>query len=253
MPFIRFSVIFVLICCAGGTAYGQIGAFMGQLLKNEAGFESRVQEEHRNYRLIRMVTAFPERINATGTVQVSSDPPGATAALHELRNGEPLEACKTPCELHVSPSRKYMIVLYKFGHQPRPVFTPGTAEERHAWLGINYLEVLGKQKKCRKEFKSEPLIDSKALPCVRVPPVIPNQAEKSGHCKMIFDVNEKGRPHNIRTRTCTETIFEKPSKASIHWWFYHPKVERGQAVTQTDVTTKVSFRLSDEEGNLIPE
>lgn len=58
---------------------------------------------------------------------------------------------------------------------------------------------------------------------------------------------------NLKATYCTEAHFETSSLESVMWWFYHPKVERGVAVTRAGIETKMSFRLNDKDGNLIDE
>jgi len=70
---------------------------------------------------------------------------------------------------------------------------------------------------------------------------------------MIFDVSKIGRPTNIRATQCTEPHFENPSIESVSWWFYNPKVERGTAVSALNIESKMSFRLTNEDGKIIDE
>jgi len=39
--------------------------------------------------------------------------------------------------------------------------------------------------------------DRDAQPLVRIPPIMPTRAEKSGHCKVRFDVSPEGQPFNV--------------------------------------------------------
>jgi protein TonB len=73
------------------------------------------------------------------------------------------------------------------------------------------------------DWKIEPLdtasniiqIDTNEQPLYRSQPIMPQRAQKSGHCMMRFDVSAE--------------------------------------VSRTGLTTRLTFNLSDERGNLIPE
>ena len=90
-------------------------------------------------------------------------------------------------------------------------------------------------------------------PLVRVPPMFPPRANESGHCKAVFDVDKKGMPYNVQTLSCSNMIFAAPTINSIKKWIYNPKLVNGQPVGFEKVKTQVTFKLSDECGNPIPE
>jgi len=88
---------------------------------------------------------------------------------------------------------------------------------------------------------------------VRIPPIMPPRAEKSGHCKVRFDVSPEGQPFNVVTTFCTQSVFKRPSTKSVQKWKYNPKIVDGRATARKGVETKITFRLADERGNIIPE
>ncbi len=90
-------------------------------------------------------------------------------------------------------------------------------------------------------------------PVVRIPPVMPPRAERSGHCMMQFDVSAWGEPYNIKAASCTQRLFERASIKAVSRWKYHPKIQNGQAVSRAELTTRISFNLSDARGQRIPE
>ena len=51
--------------------------------------------------------------------------------------------------------------------------------------------------------------DRDAQPLVRIPPIMPPRAEKSGHCRVRFDVSPEGAPFNVTTTFCTQKLFER--------------------------------------------
>ena len=235
------------------TSTAQNVKFLTKLMQNETTLEDGIKQHRPNFRLVRKLETFSDRINAVHKVDVNSSPEGAIATLHDIQTGEPLETCKTPCQFHIAQNQAYMSIYYKFGHRPVPRPISAKAPAHKVWLGINYLDVLKQQKECWDDYKAGFQDDGDAAPCVRVPPIMPPMAKKSGHCKMLFDVSPKGRPENIKTTYCSQTYYAKSSIESVKWWFYTPKVERGQAVTRYGVESKITFKLSDEEGNIIPE
>ncbi len=104
----------------------------------------------------------------------------------------------------------------------------------------------------RQNFKIA-VSDRDAQPLVRIPPIMPPRAEKSGHCKVRFDVSPEGAPFNVQATYCTQSLFERASIKSVEKWKYNPKIVDGRAVARKGVESKISFRLADERGNIIPE
>ena len=95
--------------------------------------------------------------------------------------------------------------------------------------------------------------DRDAQPLVRIPPQMPPNADRSGHCNVRFDVSPDGQPFNVQTTSCTDTVFKRASIRSVEKWKYQPKIQDGVAVGRTGVESKITFRLTDERGNIIPE
>ena len=95
--------------------------------------------------------------------------------------------------------------------------------------------------------------DRDAQPLVRIPPIMPTRAEKSGHCRVRFDVSPEGQPFNVSTTFCTQSLFERATIKSVQKWKYNPKIVDGRAVSRTGVENKVTYRLTDERGKIIPE
>lgn len=104
----------------------------------------------------------------------------------------------------------------------------------------------------RESFKIA-VSDRDAQPLVRIPPVMPPRAEKSGHCNMRFDVSPEGAPFNVTATYCTQRVFERASIKSVQRWKYNPKMQDGRPISRTGVETKITFKLADERGNVIPE
>ena len=104
----------------------------------------------------------------------------------------------------------------------------------------------------RQNFKIQ-VSDRDAQPLVRIPPIMPPRAEKSGHCKVRFDVSPEGAPFNVTAPYCTQRLFERSSIKSVQKWKYNPKIVDGRSVARSGVESKISFRLTDERGRIIPE
>ncbi|WP_416878631.1 energy transducer TonB [Litorimonas sp.] len=104
----------------------------------------------------------------------------------------------------------------------------------------------------RGDFKIA-VSDRDAQPLVRIPPIMPTRAEKSGHCKVRFDVSPEGQPFNVNATYCTSSVFERASIKSVEKWKYNPKVVDGRNVARSGVESQITFRLTDERGNIIPE
>ena len=104
----------------------------------------------------------------------------------------------------------------------------------------------------RSNFKIQ-VSDRDAQPLVRIPPIMPPRAERSGHCKVRFDVSPEGQPFNVEATFCTQSLFSRSSIKSVQKWKYNPKIVDGRAVSRSGVESKITFRLTDERGNIIPE
>jgi len=104
----------------------------------------------------------------------------------------------------------------------------------------------------RSNFKIT-VSDRDAQPLVRIPPIMPPRAEKSGHCKVKFDVSPEGQPFNVVATFCSQSVFKRASTKSVQKWKYNPKIVDGRATARKGVESKITFRLADERGNIIPE
>ena len=92
----------------------------------------------------------------------------------------------------------------------------------------------------------------KAVPLVRVPPVMPRSATRSGYVDVVFDVDGNGTPINIKSIYATEPKFIDPTLKSVGKWRYS-KLDAGvNPASRKGVAAKVTFRLTDEGGRLIP-
>lgn len=95
--------------------------------------------------------------------------------------------------------------------------------------------------------------DTDAKPLLRIAPIMPPSAERSGHCKVRFDVSAQGQPYNVQAVYCTQSLFSRASIKSVQKWKYNPKVSNGRMVARSGVESQITFELSDESGRVIPE
>lgn len=95
--------------------------------------------------------------------------------------------------------------------------------------------------------------DRDAQPLVRIPPIMPPRAEKSGHCKVRFDVSPEGQPFNVEATYCTSSVFKRSSIKSVQKWKYQPKIVDGRSVARKGVISQITFQLTDDRGRMIPE
>ncbi|WP_083898933.1 energy transducer TonB [Robiginitomaculum antarcticum] len=104
---------------------------------------------------------------------------------------------------------------------------------------------------CRAGSSLDSSVDPK--PTIRIPPVFPFQATRSGHCKMRFNVDPDGDPVDIQVVSCSDDVFEENSKISLLYWKYAPALMDGSPVYACGIETKISYQLSDERGKIVPE
>lgn len=90
-------------------------------------------------------------------------------------------------------------------------------------------------------------------PRARIPPIYPAGGSRSGHCKVSLDVTPKGKPVNVKAISCSEAIFSESSVKAVQKFRYNPKLEDGRPVWMRGEEIKITFRLMDINGNVIPE
>jgi Gram-negative bacterial TonB protein C-terminal len=86
----------------------------------------------------------------------------------------------------------------------------------------------------------------------RVAPIMPENATKSGHCTLEFQLAGNGYPFNVKIKFCSEEIFTKPSIKAVQRWLYSTCNQDGDFTTTTH-NASVTYLLTDESGDIIPE
>jgi len=95
--------------------------------------------------------------------------------------------------------------------------------------------------------------DREVQPLVRISPIMPPRAEKSGHCRVRFNVSAEGTPFDVQATYCTQSLFERATIKSVQKWKFNPKIVNGRPVAMRGVENQVTYKLTDERGQLIPE
>ncbi|WP_083898928.1 energy transducer TonB [Robiginitomaculum antarcticum] len=90
-------------------------------------------------------------------------------------------------------------------------------------------------------------------PLKRVPPVMPRNANRSGHSNLLFDLNTDGQPTNIRVIRSTSAIFSRPSERAVEQWVYTAADENTDPESRKDIPVKITYRLATSGGRIIPE
>ena len=91
------------------------------------------------------------------------------------------------------------------------------------------------------------------MPIVRPPPIMPPRAKKSGSCTFDLAIDVRGQPKSVNNLKCTESIFIEPTQISVKKWVFSPKIEEGRVVVFSSLDHKITYKQTDEKGNVIPE
>lgn len=189
--------------------------------------------------------------------EMLNTPDRAYVGLHDPLDGQMLASCQMPCDIKLDPNRDYVVSAAATGYTPDIIqISPRSLSDDRPvtiYMGHDHLAHIEKAITCYEDYVSAGKPDQDATLCSRFPPKMPGKAMRSGHCKMMFDVSETGWLINIRVLSCTDDVFRTASERSLEGWYYTPKTQRGQAVKQTNIESRVSFRLRDENGVLIDE
>lgn len=191
-------------------------------------------------------------------VQITASPVKSRISLLTHRDEPVKTRCPSPCTVKIHELGLYKVVIE---HEDFPTQTHFTTAfdltglgEPHFHIGwYDMEEVQRGATQCEIERKAYSAENADTAPCHRVPPIMPPEAERSGHCQISFDVDADGTPQNIEAEYCTEIYYEEYSRHSVSNWLYFPKYEQGKPVVRKDVESKLSFILQDELGREIRE
>jgi hypothetical protein len=232
-------------------------------------FVEQIRQKFPDFRVVKKIERFPERYNASVKLPIrAASPMGsnterALVTLHDGVTGEPMESCFSPCTLHKSPGRLVFVFPYKPGHFTLPneiqADPAGMYEDYPYWhgeyevkLGPDFREAYVRGKMCEREFAKMDRTDRDAKPCYRMPPPVPD-LEFSGYCKTVFDISPKGKVVNAKTTECSAKDFEITSLVAVSAWTYHPKIDRGMAVTRPGVEVTIRYDIMDFDDTLLDQ
>lgn len=83
--------------------------------------------------------------------------------------------------------------------------------------------------------------------------VMPADAKRSGHCIFTVGITPLGTVREFTEANCTEDIFQAPSYKVVKTYVYLPKLANGVAVSAIDDSVKVTYKLMDKNGKIVPE
>ena len=89
-------------------------------------------------------------------------------------------------------------------------------------------------------------VETKYYPIVKWAPIYPSSAENNkieGWATVIYDVDEKGRPRNIKIHESSNEVFNKAAKRAAKKFRYLPARKNGEFVLSKGVKNKFSFKL----------
>lgn len=99
-------------------------------------------------------------------------------------------------------------------------------------------------------------IDKDEQPIQRVVAKVPRKALEaglSGHCLMRFNVDVRGTPFNVEAYHCSNKIFERNSIEAAKKFKYLAKVKDGVPIDRIGVETRITYKVTDERGRVLPE
>jgi len=235
----------------------------------ERDYELSIRAMAPEFRMVRSVEKFsslegrtvdvPIKLSDHAIIQISrANSPQVVATLHDRRTGAPLDSCRAPCSLSSPLVPPGVVILYRYGSKPMDVPVESiifSGDIRPLWLNFNEVDHQVDRERCAKEFeglrKTEANRD--AAPCLRYPPTMPQMATRSGHCDVSLNVSKNGEAIDVVARECTDPVFCEPTVEAVRRWIYYPKLEYGEVVERSDVSSKMTFRLTDPNGKIIPE
>jgi len=193
----------------------------------------------------------------TITINLDSDKAGTiveVASVDDLNTI--IHSCLTPCSVDLRKKKKkyYEITFYKSGYLLKQERLASDGSEGQISVYMRTAKPVWKNTSAfYKNNCKDASGDHPALPCVRIPPIIPSKTKRSGHCEIEFQVDEYGVIINSKIVYCTEKSFARTSLRSLRKWRYIPKVQNGKFVPSEKIHSKIHYKLQDAKGKLKPE
>jgi len=171
---------------------------------------------------------------------------------------KPVGGCITPCSLKID-SRKAVAVYAEMSSKKGEAIPVAFNSREKKGIRVYFTRTppftitLSQLSSVAFSVEAGNAIEDKAaLPLVRTVPIMPFGVLRSGYCNMRFDVSLRGVPTNIRATDCAHDIFRTASIESVAKWYYNPRKKNGKPVGIVGVETKITYKLVDKRGKLIP-
>lgn len=138
-----------------------------------------------------------------------------------------------------------------------PVDHPYVQQAFHGWLfARGKIEQSGQTKTAEqagvcKCWPYDEMSENAPIPLLRVPPIMPPSARKLAAVMVRFDVTAEGVPKDIEVLGYTQKLFVKPTVRSVKKWQYDVSDEL-ESEDLKGITTTITFRLTDERGEILP-
>ncbi len=97
---------------------------------------------------------------------------------------------------------------------------------------------------------------NKAVPIERMPGEVPRAAlriGRSGHVYLRFDVTDEGVPENISVVSSSDAMFHDSAIEAARKFKYSKYEEGTDRANRKGLTTKMTYRVTDYKGNILPE
>ncbi len=127
-------------------------------------------------------------------------------------------------ELHLNPAVSGIAISIPVSGQPQATPTPSAAQ-----LAV------------------DPAQNQQVMPLHRIEPVYPPKALQrriEGHVVLSFDINESGRPVNIKIEEeSPPRVFNREAMKALKRWKYQPMMINGQTQMRTTQRVKLEFKI----------
>ena len=268
---LSFAVFFAVPAVAAEPTLSPSDAV--RIEKEDRAFEARLRERLPKFELVtgpidvskRGGTDFPISvvldIPLRKAMRKAGGPP-VIATLHSARTREPLQSCTAPCELKTSRRAPGFVVAYRQGSAPTVRATASTRGKdlrkrmtmKVPWR-FNAFDMIDARNACDEQISARLASgdDHPAGACLRIAPIMPSKATRSGRCEFSYLVTPSGRPEDIRVGQCTEAMFCRPTARSVRNWILFPSIQKGRVADTERVHGTMSFRLTRRTGTVIDE
>ena len=76
---------------------------------------------------------------------------------------------------------------------------------------------------------------------------------RSGHVIVKYDVDDAGNPIDLEVVNTTHEMFNKSALDAARKFKYSKYEDGTDRKNRQDITTKITYRVTDERGNILPE